>query len=152
MPAFQLCADFSLFPDDTVLGPSFTLAGFDFNQLGGNPDQLFVNVTADERGLQFPREGLEITLPIPVTTVDLRLGTFAGPVEITALDSTGRRVRRQTIQGLNRYRNIKLSAREVASVIFREGGNEGILPRICVIVCCDSHITSHQYERIDENE
>ena len=27
---FILCADFTMFPDDTVLGPSFTLAAMDF--------------------------------------------------------------------------------------------------------------------------
>jgi hypothetical protein len=55
MPAFQLCADFGLFPDNHQPGgpgvPTFfTLAAFDFEQLGG-PSPLFVNVTGAEQGL-----------------------------------------------------------------------------------------------------
>jgi hypothetical protein len=134
MSAFQLCADFTLFLDNTVLGPSFTLAAFEFDQLGGNPDQLFVNVTGNERGLQFPSQGVEITLPVPLRTVNLRLGTFNGPVDMTALDAAGNTVRQRTVPDLNRYVDRKLSAPEIASVVLSGGGEEGILPRICVAI------------------
>jgi len=50
-----------IFQDDQELSPSFTLAAFDFLQLGGS--QWFVNATAGEQGLQFPPQGAEITLP-----------------------------------------------------------------------------------------
>jgi hypothetical protein len=138
MPAFQLCADFTLFPDNTELGPpgvptTFTLAAFDFEQLGGTPP-LFVNVTGAERGLQFPSQGVEITLPVPVRTVRLRIGTFNGPVDIAALDSSGATVRTKTIPGLNTYVNTSLRAREISSVVLTNGGNEGILVRICVAI------------------
>ena len=139
MPAFQLCADFGLFPDNHQLGPpgvptTFTLAAFDFEQLGG-PSQLFVNITGAEQGMQFPPQGVEITLPTLVRTARLRIGTFAGPVDIAALDSSGTTVRTKTIPGLNTYVTTSVRAPEISSVVLTNGGHEAILVRICVAIC-----------------
>jgi hypothetical protein len=133
MPAFQLCADFTLFPDDTPLPPHFTQSGFDFDQLGGS--QWFVNLTSGELGLQFPQQGMEITLPVPLRTVRLRIGTFKGPVDIAALDSSGTTVKTKTIPHLNSYVNTSLHApAEISSVVLTKGLDEGILVRICVAI------------------
>jgi hypothetical protein len=48
MPAVQLCAEFALFPDNLQLGPSFSLAGYDFVQPAGGT-LMFVNVTGSEK-------------------------------------------------------------------------------------------------------
>lgn len=133
MSGFTLCADFNLFPDNHRLGPNFSLAAFNFAQVGGNP--MFVNITGNERGLQFPQEGIEISLPVVTDSVVLRLGTFAGKVEIEVLNSARNIVRQQTVQGINMYITVRLLAPEIATIILREGGNEGIIPSICVTVC-----------------
>jgi hypothetical protein len=134
MPSFLLCADFGppIFQDNDQLPPSFTLAAFDFLQLGGS--QWFVNATAGEQGLQFPEQGAEITLPVPVRRVRLRIGTFNGPVDIEARDGSGNTVSQQTVPGLNQYVNRNLSGPDIESVVLTRGGNEGILVRICVII------------------
>jgi hypothetical protein len=129
MPAFNLCANFSLFADDTPFPPNFTLAAFDFDQLGG--PQWFVNITGAERGLQFPPQGMEITIPVPVRTVRFRIGTFNGPVDIAALDSAGTTVKTKTIPALNSYVTTSIHAPEISSVVLTNGGSEGILVRIC---------------------
>lgn len=131
----RLCVDFHLFPDNTQLGPAFSLSGFDFIQ-PPNSMIMFVNQTGSEKGLQFPDEGMEVTLPLLVTSVRMRLGTFAGPVDISALDSAGAVVSKKTIPGLNSYINVRMFAPEIASLQFKGGGNEGILVRLCVMVCC----------------
>ena len=133
MPAFQLCATFDLFPDNTQLLTSFSLAGFDFTTLGSNP-QIFTNTKGDECGLKFPNNGIEIVLPVPLPTVNLRLGTFGGPVDISATDSSGSIVRKRTIPELKRYVNVRLSAPEIASLVLTGGGNEAILAHICVAI------------------
>ncbi|MBW1799783.1 MAG: hypothetical protein JRJ85_03540 [Deltaproteobacteria bacterium] len=56
--------------------------------MGSNP-KIFVNAKDNERGLQFPNNGIEIVLPVPLPTVDLRLGTFVGGVDISATDNSG---------------------------------------------------------------
>jgi hypothetical protein len=134
MPSFLLCADFGppIFQDNDQLPPSFTLAAFDFLQLGGS--QWFVNATAGEQGLQFPEQGADITLPVPVRRVRLRIGTFNGPVDIEARDGSGNTVSQQTVPGLNQYVNRNLSGPDIESVVLTRGGNEGILVRICVII------------------
>ena len=62
---------------------------------------IFSNLTCGDKGLQFPPEGVEITLPVPVSEVRMRVGTFAGPVEIDALNSAGTVVRQRTVPGTN---------------------------------------------------
>ena len=136
MPSFLLCADFRppIFQDNDQLPPSFTLAAFDFLQLGGS--QWFVNATAGEQGLQFPQQGAEITLPCPVRRVRLRIGAFNGPVDIEARDASGNTVSQKTVPDLdpNQYVNITLSVPDkvIESVVLTKGGNEGTLARICV--------------------
>ena len=133
MPAFQLCATFDLFPDNTQLLASFSLAGFDLTTLGSNP-KISINTKDNESGLKFPNNGIEIVLPVPLPTVNLRLGTFDGAVDITAMDSSGIIVRKRTIPELNRYINVRLSAPEIASLVLSGGGNEAILAHICVAI------------------
>lgn len=133
MPAFQLCATFDLFPDNTQLLSSFSLAGFDFTALGSNP-KIFTNTRSGECGLMFPSNGIEIVLPVPLATANLRLGTFGGPVDISAADSSGSIVRKRTISVLDRYVNVRLSAPEIASLVITGGGNEAMLAHICVSV------------------
>lgn len=133
MPAFQLCATFDLFPDNTQLLTSFSLAGFDFTTLGSDP-KISINTRGNECGLKFPSNGIEIVLPVPLPTVNLRLGTFIGPVDISAADSSGSIVRKRTIPGLNRYVNVRLSAPEIASLVLSGGDNEAMLSHICISV------------------
>lgn len=131
--AIHLCAEFGLFPDNTLLGPNFTLSSFVFRDLG--TPESFVNETAGEKGLQFSDTGLEVVLPAVTRSVDFRLGTFAGPVEITGRDLAGTVVVTQNVPGLNRYIDLRLVAPEIASVRLTGGGNEGILVRICLDIC-----------------
>ena len=133
MPAFQLCATFDLFPENAQLHTSFSIAGFDFTTLGSNP-KIFVNNKGNDCGLNFPSNGIEIVLPVPLPTVNLRLGTFSGSVDISAADSSGGVVRKRTIPQLNRYINVRLSAPEIASLTLTGGGNEAILGHICVAI------------------
>jgi hypothetical protein len=140
MPSFLLCADFGppIFQDDQQLPPSFTLAAFDFLQLGGS--QWFVNAgPGGEQGLQFPPQGAEITLPCPVRRVKLRIGAFNGPVDIEAHDASGNTVSQKTVPDLdpNQFVNSTLSGPDIESVVLTQGGNEGVLVRICVISSCD---------------
>lgn len=130
--AIHLCAEFGLFPDNTPLGPNFTLSSFVFRDLG--TPASFVNETAGEKGLQFSNSGMEVALPSAVKVVDLRVGTFAGPITISAKDRTGSVVATQSIPGLNRYVDLRLLAPEIALVEFTGGGNEAILVRICIDV------------------
>jgi hypothetical protein len=135
MPAFILCADFTLFPvtsPPTTLQPSFTMAGFTFQQLGGAP--WSVNSLSGCQGLQFPPQGMRITLPVPVSTVSLGIGTFAEPVDIAALDSSGNTVNTMTIPKLNQCVPISIQAHEISSVVLTQGDFETILERICEVI------------------
>jgi hypothetical protein len=134
MPTFNLCADFMIFPDNFAFPPApsnFVLAAYNFKQLGGaNP--MFVNQTLAERGLQFPHQGMRVALPVPITRITLRLGTFAGAVDIKGYDSAGNLVLTRTAPYTNSYKNLTLiSRRKMAYLEFKEGNNEGILVKIC---------------------
>ena len=133
MPAFQLCATFDLFTENTQLLTSFSLAGFDFTTLGSNP-KIFINTKGNEHGLKFPNNGIEIILPVPLPTVNLRLGTFGGSVDISAADSSGNIIRKRNIPEVSRYVNVRMSAPEIASLVLIGGGNEAMLSQICIAV------------------
>lgn len=133
MTNFQLCATFDLFPASTQFLSSFSLAGFNFTILGSNP-KVSISVNGDGKGLRFPNNGIEIVLPVPMTTVNLRVGTFGGAVDISAADSSGNTVRKKTISEQKQYINIRLSAPEIASILLSGGRDEAILKNICVSV------------------
>jgi len=129
---FVLCAEFSIFPDNTTLGPSFTFAAMDFQDIAGGPPVSFVNDTAGERGLQFPDAGLEVDLPVPVSSARLRVGQFAGPYTIDGLDIAGAVVDSFQMNFPNSYRNVRLRGPNLDQIRFTGGGNEGILVRLCM--------------------
>lgn len=131
--AVTLCAQFGLIPDNTKMGASFELSGFVFRDLGSSPG-MFVNETAGEHGLQFMKAGLSVALPAPVTTVDLRVGVFSGPVNVRARNAAGNIVATQTVPGINKYVDIRLVATEITTVELTDGGDEGSLSRVCVAV------------------
>lgn len=137
--AVTLCAQFGLFPDDTKMGDGFELGGFLFRDLGSSPS-IFVNETSGERGLQFQKAGVAVVFPTIVTSVDLRVGTFAGPVTVQGKNAAGGVVATQTVPATNRFVDIRLLGTDIASVELTEGGGEGLLAKICISVatcgCC----------------
>lgn len=129
-----ICINFKLFPDDTTLPSSFELGGYHFAKLGG-ASPLFVNESGTGKGLQFPKEGMEVILPAAVPSVRFEIGTFAGAVDVTAYDSKGTVAAQQTISGTNTFQWVTMSAADTASLVFTKGGNEAILSEICVELC-----------------
>jgi len=112
----KVCADFTLFPDNHKLPSNFELAGFIFQELGGS-SSWFVNETGGRNGLQFSAKGVEITLPIPVSTVEFEIGAFAGDVPLSSLDDSGGVVRKQTFPA-GTYRKARVSGADIATLVF----------------------------------
>src|SRR5215210_3440104 len=134
---FKFCIDFSAFPDNTVLGPAFSLAGFQFTQNAAGSN-MFVNVTAGAKGLQFPKQGMKVKLPFKVGNVTMRVGDFAGPFDVVARNGQGNQVAARTVNFHNAYGNISMSsaADDIAVLEFTKGGNEGILVQLCITLIC----------------
>jgi hypothetical protein len=132
---FLLCADFNIFPDDHVLGPLFTLAAMDFADIPGGATS-FVNETAGTLALQFPDVGLDVDPP-PLATpskMQIRVGAFAGPFEIFALDVAGNVVGKRNIALLNKFHTVGFKRPDIDRLEFRGGNNEGMIAFICVVV------------------
>ncbi len=133
MTAFSLCAEFDLFTEKTQFLSHFSLSGFNFSVLGSNPKISICN-NENERGLKFPNNGLEIVLPVSVTTVNIRIGTFGGSVDISAVDSAGSIVRKKTVSEQKYFVNIRLAAPEIASLILSGGKDEAVVVNTCISV------------------
>ena len=88
----------------------------------------------NDSGFKFLVNGIEIVLPIPFPSVNLRLGTFDEPVDVFATNSSGSIVRKRTILKFNRCVNMRLSATEITSLILTGGGDEALLVNICVSI------------------
>src|SRR4051812_44574830 len=100
---FVLCADFTIFPDDHQLGPAFTLSGMDFQDAAGAGMVSFVNQTGSLRGLQFPDQGIDITLPVTVGWARLQIGQFNSPVSVESADSSGSVIQAYNLNKPNSY-------------------------------------------------
>jgi len=129
---FVLCADLSIFPDNTVLGPAFTFAAMDFWDAPGGTITSFVNETAGERALQFPDTGLEINLPLSVPWVRMRIGQFATDYRIEAFDPGGAVVAAFNMTFPNSYRNLYLRGPDITVLRFTGGDNEGSVESVCI--------------------
>jgi hypothetical protein len=112
------------------MGASFELSGYVFRDMGISPG-MFVNDTAGERGLQFKKAGISVTLPAPVRSVDLRLGAFSGTMTVSAKNLAGAVIATQTVPALNKFMDIRMVGSEIATLELTDGGDEGILIRIC---------------------
>ncbi len=130
MPSFTLQAEFSPFPDNTVLGPSFTLAAFKFTDIGGTPS--FVNISGPVKGLQFPNAGVKVKLPVVSSRVAITAAAFAGPFSIIAKDAAGATLVTRVVPGDNASHAIALASAGIARVDFIGGGNEGNIVSISV--------------------
>lgn len=130
--SFKLCVDFSLFPGNTALGPTFSLAGFGFSQPGG-PD-MFVDA-AGERGLRFPDQGMIVKLPVAVPSVSMRVGMNAGPIKIVAKDKQGSQVAAQTAV-FNAFGDVSMQSGggPIAILEVTGGDNEAQLVQLCIDV------------------
>ena len=133
MATINLVADFSPFPDDTVLGPSFTLSGFEFDDLGG-VSPSFVNESGSVKGLQFERTGVQIELPVPVNRVRIRAAAFAGPFDLIGKDAAGATVVTRTVPGDNTPHTVVLTGPNIATVDCVGGGNEGVIITVSIKV------------------
>lgn len=130
-PIVPLCAEFNLFPDDTVMPREFVLSAFRFEK--ANPaDRLFVNETGGEKGLQFSPGGVNVQLPVPVPEVLIRVGVFALPVTVEGIDGAGATVARRDFSKHNTYEDVTLTGTNLRSLRFMGGGFEGLIGRICV--------------------
>lgn len=131
MLGFVLAADFGIFPDNHSFGKLVTVSSIEF----GGQDDLFVNDTANERGLQFGDKGVTITLPVDTTNASLRIGTFNIEVQIHAFDRGGNNVAKRIYPKNNGYANIQIAASPFYRLELTGGGSEAIIPHLHVAVC-----------------
>ncbi|MGW4213496.1 hypothetical protein ACWEIJ_36300 [Lentzea sp. NPDC004789] len=129
--AITWCVDFALFPDDTVLGPKFTLAGMTFEDLPGAPGASFVNQTKGVRALQFFDPGIDVELLVVVPWVRVRVGQFNKPFLIEALDVNGTVVHSVTTSFPDQYGTVVLTGDGISRFRCTGGGHEGSIASVC---------------------
>lgn len=136
MPSVTITADFSPFPDDTVLGPQFALSGFEFKDLGGSPS--FVNQSGPGKGLQFDKVGVTVKLPIATDAVRVHGAAFAGDYRIFGKDGAGNTLAVERMPGDNALHTVQLSHPGIELLEFVDGGNEGMIATVSMMVCKDA--------------
>lgn len=130
MPWLTLLAEFSVFADDTVLGPRFTLSGYEFVDQGGKPS--FVNESGPVKGLQFDEAGVRVTLPAETELVSVRAVAFASPFRVEATDRDGNVLFPFTVPGDNVAHDVQLTHPGIAFVDFVGGDGEGTIISLSV--------------------
>jgi hypothetical protein len=123
--------DFRTYPDNHQMPVSFSIAGVGFEAIGAS-GQLIVNDTAGDRGLQFEDTGVRVVLRRAVDGLLLTAGGFAGPVTLTALDSSGAVVHHQVLTPPDRLIRSVLNAPGVRTLELTGGGGEGVLVELVV--------------------
>lgn len=128
---FVRCVEFTQFPDNTQMGPSFTVLRFDFVS-NGQFDPFVNDVTTNVHGLQFAEGGMTMDVPSTASQVDLQVGAFAGqPVTVEALNSAGSAVDSDVVPATNSVQSISLAGSDITTVSFVGGGGEGVLVEAC---------------------
>ena len=121
--------DFDAYPDNHQLGPQFTLASTTFRDLGAPPS--IVNVTAGDKGLQFPDAGLEISLPAPARWVRFETGQFNAPFTIEGYSATGQLVSAVAVTAPNTFSTQLIAGADpVVNLRLVGGGNEGMIVKM----------------------
>jgi hypothetical protein len=135
--SFLLCAEFNVFPDNWVLGPSFGLSGMYFTDHPGAVPHSFVNNTGGTLALQFPDVGIDVDLP-PLahgSRMTLSVAAFAGPFDIVAMNSAGHVAAQHTVTLLNHFLTVPFyQHQDPVRLVFTGGHNEGMIASICCIV------------------
>jgi len=131
---FVLCADFTIFPDNLQLGPVFSLAAMNFQDLPGGSGASLVNRTNGLNGLQFPDAGIEANLPIPAPWTGMYVGQFNSPVVIEGVDSNGGVITTYAVNKPNSYSFVNLPGGGISVLRFGGGGGEGVIVSICILV------------------
>ena len=139
MPPVTITADFSPFPDNTVLGPTFALSGFEFTDLGASPS--FVNQSGSEKGLQFERTGVRVKLPIATDAVRVHGAAFAGDYRIFGKDLAGNTLAVERMPGDNTPHTVQLAHPGIELLEFVDGNNEGMIATVSMMVCKDARST-----------
>ncbi len=130
-PPPAVCASFAGDVDDTPMGAQSTRDGFEFRSLDPAFPPVINQMAPGVVGLAFGDGGLEIKLPATASSVTLDAGAWAGPVAVEALDAAGAVVDSATIPNQNALSQFQLTGSDIAVVTLKEGGNEGLLVRIC---------------------
>jgi len=132
----KLCADFSSYSIPHKFKDDFELSGYRIKKIGGAV-ALEIGNHDMEVGLQFPHEGIEITLPAPVPVTDLKLGVGAGGVKIEALDENKTVIYAVTVPHDEKFVSVSVkppSANKIALLRLTGGDGEGVLASICVML------------------
>lgn len=138
MSVIRLEVDFALFPDNTVLGSTFTLNGFQFTDKGVPPS--FVNESGSLKGLQFGNMGVRVKLPVETVKVTVRAAAFAGDFGIIGINGSGTPVVSTIIPGDNSPHVVDVIHPRLAALDFVGGGNEGLIDTIEIrLECSDEH-------------
>ena len=127
-----LLLTFAFLPDNTGLPSSFNMAGYAFNALASAP-KLLINESGGEKGLQFPKEGLMVSLPASVSVADIRACSFADPLKVEALGLTTSAIDSFEVAG-NTCVDFKLRGFGLEEIRFTGGGNEGLLVSINIAI------------------
>lgn len=131
--SFILSAEFTIFPDDYPLGPSFLLSGMKFNDANGARVSFVNDTTKSIRGLQFDT-GISIVLPVATSWAQLLIGEFPDPVTIEEIDSAGAVMSSTTINKPGSYSFVTLVSSGLKTIRLVSGPNETSIVSVWMLV------------------
>ncbi|MCV2354004.1 hypothetical protein LNV09_07470 [Paucibacter sp. B2R-40] len=123
----NLVIDFRTYPAGHVMKTSFAIASQRFDAIGGAAGHLMVHARENDIGLGFDSAGLRIQLSKSFDQLELKVGSFAEPVTLSALDAMGTLLHQQQIQPPNKIVAVALNVPGVRTLELTGGTNEGTL-------------------------
>ncbi|RWO75686.1 MAG: hypothetical protein EOS18_28955 [Mesorhizobium sp.] len=131
-PKIDLCADFTIFPDNAPFSSEFVLSSFKFKSKTSNLP-WFANLSGGSVGLQFNDDGFLVTLPTLTSEVRMRVGTYNRPINVEAVDSAGKSLNSTKIEKQGLF-DLNLAGEGIAAISVVGGGHEGIISTLCMWV------------------
>ncbi|MCB0019820.1 MAG: hypothetical protein KDE09_18650, partial [Anaerolineales bacterium] len=137
-PCEEICIDFNDLPKPHVYTAPFSYKSLTITPLGQTVRAQDLGDPAGQLKLVFPREGVRVDFPVPLTELELTVNNYAGrTLRIVVFDGAAV-IQDFTAVVANEVRTLNLTAPQMTAVAVMGGDNEASIVRLCT--CLDPEI------------
>ena len=137
-PCEEICIDFNDLPKPHVYTAPFGYKSLTITPLGQTVRAQDLGDPAGQLKLVFPREGVRVDFPVPLTELELTVNNYAGRTLRIVIFDDAAIIQDFVAVVFNEVRTLTLSAPQMTAIAVMGGDNEAAIVRLCT--CLDPEI------------